>query len=57
MSSAVGETHGQGPSYKNPFRPRRGRTPFKAAQSQTQFNPFGVGKPSGGIITVGFTHG
>ena len=56
-SLAVGETHGQGPSNKIAYRPRRGRTPSIPTQPQTKFNPFGVGKPSGRIVSVGFTHG
>ena len=56
-SLAVGETHGQGPSDKIAHRPRRGRTPSIPTRRQTKFNPFGVGKSSGRIVSVGFTHG
>ena len=51
------ETHGQGPSNKIACRPRWGRTPSIPTRRQTKFNPFGVGKPSGRIVSVGFTHG
>jgi len=56
-SLAVGETHGQGPSNRIAYRPRRGRTPSIPNRRQTRFNPFGVGKSSGCIASVGFTHG
>jgi hypothetical protein len=56
-SLAVGETHGQGPSIKIAYRPRRGRIPSIPTRRQIEFNPSGVGKSSGRIASVGFTHG